>query len=115
MMHGLLVLVLGVGDGVAGTIVFTRGGEWDRTRELKWSAVDVGDLWLVWIMLVDHRACLDVSGQIEKMKDSTDMFQDGTPRERIDLHLYMHSRTVFSPLASLTDIQFHSFSEQIKT
>jgi hypothetical protein len=49
MMHGLLVLVLGVGDGVAGTIVFTRGGEWDRILNLKWSTVDVGDLWLVCI------------------------------------------------------------------
>ena len=65
---------------------------------------------------VDNRACLDVSGQIEKMKDTTYKFQDGTPRERIHLYLYMNSRRVFSHLA------FHDlytipliFFEQINT
>jgi hypothetical protein len=48
---------------------------------------------------VDNRACLDVSGQIEKMKDTTYTFQDGTPRERIHLYLYRNSRTVCSHIA----------------
>ena len=48
-MHGLAAAAVGLADVVAGTLIFTHGGEWNRILQLNQalSSVDVGDLWLV--------------------------------------------------------------------
>ena len=50
-MLGAAVVAAGLADAVAGTLIFTHGGEWGRVvlREADFdSAVQAADLWLVW-------------------------------------------------------------------
>jgi hypothetical protein len=52
-MHGAAVLAAGVTDALAGTLLFTHGGHWDRVKlglaDFS-SPVQIADLWLVFPM-----------------------------------------------------------------
>jgi hypothetical protein len=52
-MHGAAVLAAGVTDALAGTLLFTHGGQWERVKlglaDFS-SPVQIADLWLVFPM-----------------------------------------------------------------
>jgi hypothetical protein len=51
-MHGASVLAASVADALAGTLLFTHGGQWERVKLglADSSPVQIADLWLVFPM-----------------------------------------------------------------